>query len=265
MKIFDAHCHIYPEKIARAASDGIGKFYDMKFDKIGTVERLVRKGDEAGVSMFLVHSVSTTPMQVASINKFIAGSVADHPDRMVGFGTMHPASEDYVADIENIIELGLKGVKLHPDFQQFALDSDEAYKLCKVISDYKLPVLVHTGDPRFKFSNPDQTRVILERLPDLKFIGAHFGGWSVWEEAVTKLSGYSNMWVDSSSTMNWVDAQGTKDMIHAFGAERVFFGSDYPMWPVDVDVERFKALGLSAEEEEKILWSNIVNFLNLDL
>lgn len=265
MKIFDAHCHIYPEKIARAASDGIGQFYGMKFDKVGTVERLIRKGDEAGVSMFLVHSVSTTPMQVPSINRFIAGSVAENPDRMVGFGTMHPASEDYVADIENLIKLGLKGVKLHPDFQQFSLASDEAYKLCKVISDHNLPVLIHTGDPRFNFSNPEQTRVLLDRLPDLKVIGAHFGGWSMWEEAVSKLTGYSNFWVDSSSTMNWVDAAGTKDMIHAFGASRVFFGSDYPMWPVDVDVERFLALGLTQEEEQMILWDNIVNFLGLNL
>ena len=261
-KIFDAHCHIYPEKIARAACDGIGQFYNMKFEKVGTVERLMRKSEESNITGFLVHSVSTTPLQVPSINRFLASEVKAHPDKLIGFGTLHPASEDIQGDFENLLELGLKGVKLHPDFQEFSLDSDEAYNICKVFAG-KVPLLCHTGDYRFNRSNPDQLLVLMDRLPDLVVIAAHFGGWSVWDDAVAKLAGHKNLYVDTSSTTNVKDASYVRDLIHAYGVEQVLYGTDFPMWDIEEDLERFFKLGLTREEEDAILYGNAKKLLNL--
>lgn len=77
--IIDSHAHIYPDKLARKAARSIGDFYDIDMDLDGTVDMLLKVGDEAGVDKFLVHSVATTPHQVRSINSFIAKSVSEHP------------------------------------------------------------------------------------------------------------------------------------------------------------------------------------------
>ena len=121
-KIINAHCHIYPEKIADKAVLGIRNFYDLDMSLNGTIEDLIQDGNKIGVSHFLVHSVATTPSQVKSINEFIADSVKQYPDLFTGFGTLHPDSSDIQSDFDYLIELGLKGVKLHPDFQQFPLN-----------------------------------------------------------------------------------------------------------------------------------------------
>ena len=46
--------------------------------------------------------------------------------------------------MDEIISLGLKGVKLHPDMQQFKIDD---YRMLKIyeLCEGKLPILIHTG------------------------------------------------------------------------------------------------------------------------
>ena len=100
-----------------------------------------------------------------------------------GFGTLHPDSENVEKDLDYLVELGLKGIKIHPDFQQFALNEDKTFEMVRQISERELPMLIHTGDFRYNYSNPEQFKPLLEAFPDTLFIGAHFGGWSIWEEA----------------------------------------------------------------------------------
>ena len=94
------------------AARSIGDFYDIDMSLDGTVDMLLKVGDEAGVDKFLVHSVATTPHQVRSINSFIAKSVSEHPDRFIGFATLHPGCGDEIPEIvDEAIELGLSGIK----------------------------------------------------------------------------------------------------------------------------------------------------------
>ena len=119
--VIDVHAHIYPDNIAEKAAMNIGYFYDKHMtNPNGSVKRLLEIGDRAGVDKFVVHSAATTPHQVKSINNFIKASVLAHPDRFVGLCTIHPGMEDPIAELERAESLGLKGIKLHPDFQKFA-------------------------------------------------------------------------------------------------------------------------------------------------
>ena len=111
MTIIDTHAHIYPDKIARKAAASIGDFYSIPMDLDGTVGELLRAGEEAGITRHLVHSVAVTWERVAAINDFIARSVEEHPDRFIGFGTMHPDHPDMEKELDRILFLGLKGVK----------------------------------------------------------------------------------------------------------------------------------------------------------
>ena len=152
--IIDCHCHIYPEKIAAKAVEGIRKFYDLKLDYDGKLQTLISESEKNGITHNVIFSVATKPAQGRSINAFIADMVAQRPDRFIGLGTLHPDSEDIEGDIKDLLALGLKGVKLHPDIQGIAVDDprcDRIYELCEGV----LPMLIHAGDKRYDFSNPN--------------------------------------------------------------------------------------------------------------
>lgn len=264
-KIFDAHCHIYPEQIAQRAVEGIDRFYGkLPFEPYdGTTGTLLRVGRDAGISHYVVHSVATAPHQVCSINKYIANEVINSNGMFTGLGTLHPDSGNPEQDIRELLSLGLKGVKLHPDFQQFEADSVRAMHIYELCEEADLPVLVHTGDQRFDYSNPDRIANVLRAFPRLKFIGAHFGGWSVWDEAVEKLSCFENIFVDTSSTFYAVGLEKGRDLIRQWGVERVMFGSDYPMWHPQQDIDTLLKMGLTENEYRMIFWDNAANLFGL--
>ena len=260
--VIDAHCHIYPDKIASRAVEGTSRFYDVHSHCDGTVSDLLGKGDIAGIDRFVVQSVATTPHQVESINEFIAKTVNDSNGRMIGLGTLHPDSTDLAGDVKKIISLGLKGVKLHPDIQQFKIDDYRCLKIYELCEQEKLPILMHTGDSRFDYSNPNRMLPIMEIYTELTVIGAHLGGWSVWNEAMEKLVGLPNFYVDCSSCFPFIGTEETKKVISAYGIDRVIFGTDYPMWKPDEELKAFFSLGFTEEENRKILSENVLKIFS---
>lgn len=264
MKIIDFHCHIYPDKIAEKAAEATGAFYGTGHPKCaGTVSDLRQRGIEAGIGMQLIHSVATTPAQVNSINRFIAASRDADPQRFIGFGAMHPDSVDPEADVQQILDLKLSGIKLHPDIQKFALNEPRSMRMLEANAG-RLPVLVHTGDHRYHYSNPDQLLPILKAFPNTTFICAHMVGYTVWEQAKREIYGkYPNLWTDCSSTIFVIGPERTADLIRSFGVDRVMFGTDYPMWDPKEEVERFMRMDFTDAERELMLYKNAQRLLNL--
>jgi len=260
MAIIDTHAHIYPDAIALRAAKSIGDFYEIDMGLDGTLGALLREGQAAGITKFLVHSVAVTWERSHNINDFIHASVQAHPDLLVGFGSIHPDHPEMEKELDRMMELGLKGVKLHPDFQHFCLDDPGAVCLFEAMAERGLPLLVHTGDTRYPYSDPERMARALDKVPSLKAICAHLGGWSVWDQAWKLLAGRGNVWVDCSSSLYAMDPQVAVKVIHRYGADRVFFGTDYPMWKPDEELKRFHRLSLTSEEEEMILHKNFERF-----
>ena len=254
--VIDAHCHIYPDKIALKATDGTAQFYGLNPFTDGTVTHLLEEGARAGIDHFIVQSVATTPKQVQSINAFIAATVLQSEGRMTGLGALHPDSEDIAGDIEHLVELGLHGVKLHPDIQDFKVDDPRCLKIYELCGQMGLPILMHTGDHRYDNSNPNRVTPILRAYPFLTIVGAHFGGWSVWEQVKEQMLELPNLYVDCSSTFPYVGSAATLELIRLFGAERVLFGTDYPLWSPEKELYNFMELELSDVERRLILSEN---------
>jgi len=262
MPIIDTHCHVYPDAIAERASQGIGEFYNYPVEANGRIDTLLDLGASVGITHHMICSVATAPRQVASINRFLHDSAAAHPDRLIALGALHPDSEDQEADVELVLSLGAAGIKLHPDIHGVAVDDPRYFKIFE-LCEGRLPVLCHLGDERYDFSNPNRVKRVLQNFPKLTLIGAHFGGWSVWKEATEQLAGFDNLLVDSSSSLFALSpAEGTA-LVHAYGAERVLFGVDYPLWSPVGEMQRFSALDLTASERENILWKNAARLYNI--
>ncbi|MBR2715754.1 MAG: amidohydrolase family protein [Ruminococcus sp.] len=263
--VIDSHCHIYPEKIAAKAVGGTDNFYDIVSKCLGTTEDLVARGKKAGIDHFIVQSVATTPKQVKSINEFIAMSVKESNGLFTGLGTLHPDSENQRADVEHLVELSLKGIKLHPDIQQFAIDDERCIKIYELCEEFNLPVLMHTGDNRYDYSNPNRLLPVLKRFKNLTVIGAHFGGWSIWEDACKEYAGIPNFYVDCSSSLYAITPEAAKKVVRTYGAQHVLFATDYPMWDPSEEIERFLAIGLTKEENEMIFSKNVRKIFDIKL
>ena len=261
--IINAHCHIYPEKIAAKAVASICDFYGLNVNTSGTAAGLVKDCEKHGVTHYLVHSVATTPEQVSSINNFISREASSSRGKFIGFGTLHPDSDDPERDIEELISLGLRGVKLHPDFQGYSADGPKASRLGEVISGKGLPVLIHCGDTRYELSNPPQMKVFLDRFPEIPVIGAHFGGWQHWDEAMEYLAGRENFYVDTSSCLSFMTPEYAEKLIRSFGVENVLFGTDYPMWECGDELELFAKVRLTEQERGMILFDNAAKLLGV--
>lgn len=260
-KYVDMHAHIFPEKIAYKAVEAIAGFYNIQMRCDGTIDDLLVKEDMAGIEKILVHSTATKPEQVRDINNYIIKSVSNC-DRFIGFGTMHPDFDDIDSEIQRIIDGGLKGIKLHPDFQMFNIDDPKVFGIYETCEG-RLPILFHTGDDRYDFSRPKRLADVLEKFPDLVVIAAHFGGYSRWEEALEYLAGRKNVYMDTSSSLGMIDDELARKIIEKHGADNMLFGSDYPMWEPKDEIDKLINLGIGKEDLEKILHKNAEIFLGL--
>ena len=267
-KIFDAHAHVYPDKIADKAVKAIGDFYNIPMEKDGTVDGLIEAWTKDGVryaQKCLIHSTATTAKQVRPINDFIAGIVKEH-DCFVGFGTLYTelTEEETFEEAQRMLDIGLMGVKMHPDFQKFYVDGVEAWKMYRATQG-RLPILFHAGDTRYGYSSPERIAVVAKTFPKQTVIAAHFGGYTEWYKVIDVYKGLDNVYFDTCSSLAYISPEKAKEIIDALGAEKFLFGTDYPMWDPFEEVERFMRIPLTDREREMILGKNAENLLGIKL
>ncbi len=261
-KVYDFHVHIYPEKIARKAVESVGNYYLIKMQcEDGTVDELKRRVEGSGITNSLVHSVAVAPRTVQSINNFISEQCAAHPE-FVGFGAMHADYPEPEEEIDRMISLGLRGVKIHPDTQFFDLDDPKMMRVYDYMRQKGLPLLAHVGDYRVDYTHPRRLKHILREFPDLTVIGAHFCGWSLWDLAIEFVKD-ENCFMDTSSSIMYTGNVRAKELINIYGADRCLFGSDFPMWDPKAELENFMTLGLTDEQYEKTLYINAERILGI--
>ena len=262
MNIFDIHVHIFPEKIADKAVQGIGTFYEgfpMECD--GRLDTAIREMDAAGITRCAAHSVATTPHQVHSINEFVMAAARQYPERILPFAALHPGLENAPGTAQALQVLGFKGVKLHPEIQGFNIDDPKVLDMLAPLEGV-LPVLVHCGDYRYDNSCPARIKHVLREFPKITLICAHLGGWQVWRENARQLAG-ADVYVDTSSALFALKKGEAEQIIRAYGVDRALYGTDFPMWGPVGEVARFDQLDLTDGEREKILWTNHLRLFGL--
>lgn len=261
MEFIDFHTHVYPDAIASKAADSVREFYSLGNDTMnGTVDMLLQKGDAAGTTRYVILPVALRPDRVRHINDFILEQLAKEP-RFFGFGTIHADMEHITDEVDYIMENGLKGLKMHPDSQVFSIDDERLFPVFEQVQG-KLPIMFHMGDRRYDYSHPARLKRVLELFPRLQVIAAHFGGYSMYEEAYVQLKG-KDCFFDVSSSLMFMDEGVAESYINRYGAERFVYGSDYPMWDPQVEMERFLKLKLSDSQREQIAHKTAEYLLNI--
>ena len=154
MKIADIHAHIFPDKLAEKASHSIGDFYGVSIEREANMHCLTAR--------CVVSNSATSAKQVFNANTFLAEAVRGHAGYLA-FGTIYPGMDGYEEELDRMLELGLRGIKIHPDFQKLAIDDESAIDTYKAIARRGLPVLFHMGDNRYDFSSPERLTNLLRR------------------------------------------------------------------------------------------------------
>lgn len=262
----DFHTHIFPEAIAAPTIAHLGKACGIDPSTDGTKDGLRASMDRAGIALSVVLPVVTKPSQFASINRFAAAVNAEN-DRLLSFGGIHPDNDAVEERLDDIVALGLRGIKLHPDYQGVFIDDERYLRILQGAVDRGLLVSIHAGIdkglPDVVHCPPDRTRKALDALslPDEpRIILAHGGGWGCWD-AVEEQLVRQPVYFDLGVTIEYIDEAQLMRLIRAHTADRILFATDSPWSDQQTILRRFESLPLTDEERQKIAYQNAARLL----
>ncbi len=263
--IIDAHCHIYPDKIAARAAEAISVFYDGLGFCGGSVSDLLMLMDQQGIDLSLVNSAAMSPKQVDIINNFTMDAALAHPGRMVHLGTLHPDTprREQAAQIRFLKDNGHVGIKIHPDMLSMNIDDPRLLWIFAQCEEAKIPVLLHTGDCRLDYSNLNRFEPVAQMFPELTLIGGHFAGRDFYQEAADRLHGYENVFCDCSSAFDYMEDEESLSCLRTFTSKKVMFGTDHPMFSPGRDLDCLFRLPLTEEELADITHRTAERVFNL--
>lgn len=266
--IIDFHTHIFPDSIAEKTISKLSDMIDQHPYTDGTLKGLKQSMKESGVDYSIVLPIVTRPAQFESINAY-AEKITKEPG-IISFGGVHPKAEDVTGEIDRIVELGLKGIKLHPDFQDAYIDEESYINLIAYALEQGLIVSIHAGMdeglPNPVHCPPDKTlcmiREVQKRVSTEKLILAHTGGHCQWDEVEEYLVG-QNVYMDISFSRSLMKEEQMVRIIQNHGADRILFGSDSPWDGQKETIDYVRNLPLNEEEKESILGGNAKRLLKL--
>jgi len=259
MHVIDFHTHIFPDKIATRAVAALAEDsgeYVPRTD--GTLKGLLASMDQAGISRSVVANIATRPSQMLPIFDFcrhIAGErivplISVHPD--------NPMNEVGMLFI-SAAEAGIKGIKLHPMYQGFAIDDRRMYALYQLIEHFGFFVVLHTGEdmafPGNDQADVERVRTVADQFRDLTIVATHVGGWRQWDR-IARLGRCRNVYTETSITLTELSDDQFLKALSQFDEDRVLFGSDSPWSDQKEMLERTLRLKLLDGRKEKLLFSN---------
>ncbi len=266
--VIDFHTHIFPDSLAprakKSLEDSTVHFgYPYKAQTEMTSASLIEHMDMWGVDISVIQPVVTKPSQTVTTNTWAA---AAQSERIIAFGGLHPATDDYKRDIDLISSLGLKGIKLHAEYQSFYPEEERMLRIYDYAFSKSLIVLHHAGfDPGMPqpfHSNPERFAQMLEKIKGGVFVLAHLGSQQMWDEVEQYLVG-SDVYFDTSMGFECYSDEQFQRIAQHHGADKILFGSDSPWSRADREIEILKSLPLAEEEKRLILSENAKRILKI--
>lgn len=264
--IIDFHTHCFPEKIAVKALDVLrhrSGILDTFHE--GSELSLIESMKNNGVDVSVVLNIATNPSQQSKVNGF-AIEINARPE-IVAFGSVHPDSPEALQELERLKAAGIKGVKLHPDYQDFFVDEERMFPIYEKIGELGMITTFHCGVdigfPHPVHCTPDRLAKVLPHFGGAPVVAAHFGGIGYSEDVCEKLTGFDNLYIDTAYSYGIISPYWAKRIISAHGSDRILFASDTP-WSLPENEQRLlDCFDLTAEEKSKILGGNAVRLLGI--
>lgn len=278
--IIDFHTHTYPEKIAdKVLKDLMSKSGTQTFSD-GTLAGLKGSMEKAGVDISVILPVVTAPKQTEKINMVAAETNAGFEGAgLWSFGGIHPENENYKEILQDIKNKGLKGIKLHPDYQSVFFNDIRYKRIVSYATELDLIVVVHAGVDIGLYDvvhcTPDMVVEVLDEVNPEKLVLAHLGGWNMWDQVYEKICG-RNVYLDTAFSYGdiafldgvehkWklAEEEQVLQIVHKHGADKILFATDSPWSDQKQSLEDIRSLHLPEEEKNMILGTNAERLLEL--
>ena len=217
----------------------------------------------ARICKSVVLSIATKPSQVAKINAW-ASTVND--DRLITFGAVYPMWEGWKADVDDVVARGFKGIKLHPEYQNFTVDDESVFPFYEYAFSKGLIILWHAGydpigTPPYR-SNPRRFAALADRFDGGKMVIAHLGGQEQWVETAEYLVG-KNVYMDTSMATKYCPKDLFEYIVTRHGADRILFASDSPWSDTAEAADMIRSCAFTEEDKEKILHGTAEKLLGI--
>ena len=253
------------------------------WDPPGTSEdladRWVNELDRAGVARTAL--IASVPGDEGSV----AGAIARHPSRFVGFFMLDPTAPDAASRTEHALgHLGMRTICLFPAMQRYSLHEPRVREIVQIAAGHSgTAVFVHCGalsvgvrkklglPSRFdvRFGNPLEVHALAADHPGVPFIIPHFGA-GFFREALLVADLAANVYLDTSSTNRWMsyhhglDLPGVfKQALAVVGPDRLLFGTDSSFFPrgwnrsiYEAQVSALDAVGVNETDRQRIFTGN---------
>ncbi|MCR5255399.1 MAG: amidohydrolase family protein [Acetatifactor sp.] len=274
--IIDIHTHTFPESVAKKAIDSLSASANMNACLDGSENALKASMEEAGIDLSLVMPVATAPSQTEKINRnvFITNERMNETG-IESFGAIHPENSDYREIIKNLASENVRGIKIHPVFQNVFLDDIRYKRIIDCACEYDLAIMTHAGYdigfPGDYRSGVSHILSVIKELKPRKLILAHMGGWDEWEKVLDEIAGL-DVYLDTSFSVTKLRKKSGeietmlhpdlfKEIVKKHGAGHILFGSDSPWASQKEALETVKEIIDGSSITEKILGQNALGLL----
>lgn len=268
--LIDFHTHIFPDKIAKSTIEALAANAHNKPYTDGTVQGMLDAMARANADICVTLPVLTKPTQFESVTKFAVSvneRFKDEERKLISFGGVHPQCEDIDGKLAYLKSVGIKGVKIHPDYQGTFIDDEGYVEILKCAKKYDLIVVTHAGVDDGYEGEPvrcpsDRLKKVIDKVGHKKFVLAHYGGHKQWEDVLEFLAG-SDVYFDTAYTLHEIDQDLFKKILDKHGTDKILFATDCPWQDIDNNAKILKSYNFAKETEEKIFYKNALKLLGL--
>jgi uncharacterized protein len=262
MNIIDFHAHIFPDNLAQRAIDSLLHYSpESRAFTDGTLGGLRKSMRESGVTRCVLLPIATKPSQVKTINATCKTLMSDD---CVPFGTLYPESEDFEDEIAALTSLHVKGIKFHPEYQNFYIDNPRFFRMYDALQSSAMIVVFHAGKDPGPFTCdhalPPAFATIHRNFPRLTMVAAHMGGWKVWDDVKKHILG-SSLYFDTAAVREFMAPEEFIRLARKHGTHRILFGTDSPWFDQGADIRWIDSLKITQEEKERIFFKNAETLL----
>lgn len=263
---FDTHIHYFPDFLAPKAMENLIRTCSLPHYSDGTYGDTLKNIKKWNCIGAVALHIATNPHQQASVNHF---AVETQKKNLLCFGSVHPDAPDALTELCRIQDMGLRGIKFHPDYQGFYVNDKKIFPIYEEIVRLGLPVAFHTGrdpySPDDVHCTPEKLGEVADYFPEMRIIAAHMGGSYMPKESAKYLSGKKNVWFDTAVISEFLTPRSFEELTRTVGLDKVFYATDCPWSSMPRITEMIEATHLSSAEKKRIYYQNALEFFELDI
>lgn len=266
--IVDIHTHTFPDAIAERALTKLRALSGLNTFLNGTLDDLIKGKFEAGIDCCVIQPVVTNPNHTETVNYSSIEINKYFKDKgIMSFGGIHPDNDDIKGILRRLSSAGVKGIKLHPVYQNVPINDERYYKIIDEACNLDMIVLIHAGldagYPKSDLADPYRIKSMIETVHPRKLVLAHMGGHSHWEDVFDVVAGEDDVYLDTAICLPYISEDMFKHLIDCVGEDHILFGSDSPWTSQTESIRLIKALELPQMTEKRIMGQNAAELLNL--